>query len=890
LRFFNLFISMRKVFILSLALCVLVMAVSAQMPGGRAGGGNPQAMNMGHLYGKIIDKKTNKPVDGVSVQFIQSKFDTVTRKRKDTVLAGMFTDKKGEFSFEGLPLMGNFKLLVTTIGYKNFEQKVAFEMRSGDMFSAIDKDLGNIKLEEDAKMLEQVTVTGQKSLVQLGVDRKVFNVEKSLTSVGGTAVDVMRNVPSVSVDIDGNVTLRNNSPQIFVDGRPSTLTLEQIPADAIQSVELITNPSAKFDASGGTSGIINIVLKKNRRTGYSGNVRAGVDSRGRFNLGGDINMRQGKVNVFANANYGQRKSLGTSVTDRTTLNTTPHSITHQEDENESLGYFGFGRLGFDYFIDNRNTITVAATGVRGNFNPTTASDLFYNREGSSYPDTLSHRFSNTDANFRNLGTMLSYKHNFPKAGKEWTADINFNRSRNENFNTVQTSTYAYEGGPLLGNYTQVQDGGGTNRFLTLQTDYSNPLGEKSKFETGARMTIRDVDSRSLFGIVQPNGTIRYQDSLSSVYKNEDRVYAAYGTYSNIIKNFGYQLGLRVESSDYDGTLIRTYTGKDSTQNFHNSFPISLFPSIFLTQKLKGDQDLQFNYTRRINRPNFFQLFPFIDFSDSLNLSQGNPGLRPEFTNSLEASYMKTFTGNNSLLLSVYYKNTNDLITRYAYDTLIGEKNRIINTYINANSSFIYGTELTVRNTVFKIWEINTNINLYSSKINLSDPTIPEQDRLFSYFVKLNNNIKLPKNFTIQVSADYTSKTILPPGGSGGGGGGGGRGGMGGGGGGFFGQSQSTSQGYIRPNYGVDMAIRYEFLKERRASLSLSMNDIFRTRRSDIHSESAFFIQDVVRRRDAQILRLNFNLRFGKFDVSLFKRKNMRGEAEGIQGGIQGVQQ
>jgi len=881
---------MRKVFVLSLALFVLVMAASSQMPGGnRAGGGNPQAMNMGHLYGKIVDKKNNKPIDGVSVQFIQSKFDTVTRKRKDTVLAGMFTDKKGEFSFEGLPLMGNFKLIVTTIGYKAFEQKVAFEMRSGDMLSAIDKDLGNIKLEEDAKMLEQVTVTGQKSLVQLGVDRKVFNVEKSLTSVGGTAVDVMRNVPSVSVDIDGNVTLRNNSPQIFVDGRPSTLTLEQIPADAIQSVELITNPSAKFDASGGTSGIINIVLKKNRRTGYSGNVRTGVDSRGRFNLGGDINMRQGKVNVFANANYGQRKSLGTSVTDRTTLNTTPHSITHQEDENESLGYFGFGRLGFDYFIDNRNTITVAATGVRGNFNPTTSSDLFYNREGSTFPDTLSHRFSNTDANFRNLGTMLSYKHNFPKAGKEWTADINFNRSRNENFNTVQTSTYAYEGGPLLGNYTQVQDGGGTNRFITAQTDYSNPLGEKSKFETGARVTIRDVDSRSLFGIVQPNGTIRYQDSLSSVYKNEDRVYAAYGTYSNIIKNFGYQLGLRVESSEYDGTLIRTYTGKDSLQSFHNSFPISLFPSIFLTQKLKGDQDLQFNYTRRINRPNFFQLFPFIDFSDSLNLSQGNPGLRPEFTNSLEASYMKTFTGNNSLLLSVYYKNTNDLITRYAYDTLIGEKNRIINTYINANSSFIYGTELTVRNTVFKIWEINTNINLYSSKINLSDPTIPEQERLFSYFVKLNNNIKLPKNFTIQVSADYTSKTILPPGGSGGGGGG--RGGFGGGGGGgFFGQSQSTSQGYIRPNYGVDMAIRYEFLKERRASLSLSMNDIFRTRKSDIHSESNFFIQDVVRRRDAQILRLNFNLRFGKFDVSLFKRKNMRGEAEGIQGGMQGVQQ
>jgi Outer membrane protein beta-barrel family len=239
------------------------------------------------------------------------------------------------------------------------------------------------------------------------------------------------------------------------------------------------------------------------------------------------------------------------------------------------------------------------------------------------------------------------------------------------------------------------------------------------------------------------------------------------------------------------------------------------------------------------------------------------------------------------LLSVYYKGTNDLITRYAYDTLIGEKNRIINSWINANSSFIYGTELTVRNTLFKIWELNTNINLYSSKINISDPTIPQQDRLFSYFIKINNNFKLPKNITIQLTGDYTSKTILPPGGSGGGGGGrfGGGGGMG-----FFGQAQSTSQGYIRPNYGVDVAVRYEFLKDRRANISLSMNDIFRSRKYDVHSESSYFIQDAVRRRDAQIVRLNFNLRFGKFDVTLFKRKNMKGEAEGIQSGMQGVQQ
>lgn len=198
---------------------------------------------------------------------------------------------------------------------------------------------------------------------------------------------------------------------------------------------------------------------------------------------------------------------------------------------------------------------------------------------------------------------------------------------------------------------------------------------------------------------------------------------------------------------------------------------------------------------------------------------------------------------------------------------------MINTYINANSSYISGLELTSRNPLNKWWELTSNVNLFTSDIKINDPSIVDQDNVFSYFVKLNNSFKLPKSITVQLSAEYQSKTILPPGGSGGGGGGG----RGGGGGGMWGQTQSTSQGYIRPNYGVDLAIRYEFLKSKTASVSLSMNDVFRTRRSDIHSESPFFIQDSFRRRDAQVLRLNFSYRFGKFDVSLLKRKNNKNQ-------------
>jgi hypothetical protein len=310
---------------LSSTLVFFTSSLLAQMPGGgqgRMGGAN---MNVGHFYGKIIDSATNKPVEAASIQLIQNKLDTVTKKRKDVVVNGMLTSKKGEFSLENLAVMASYKLKITAIGFKTIERKVAFELnmagiKNGDMsgmLNAVDKDLGNIKLQVDEQQLENVTVSDSKSLLTMSIDRKIFNVEKNLTSVGGTAVDVMKNVPSLNVDIDGNVTMRNAAPQIFVDGRPTTMTLDQIPADAIATVELITNPSAKFDASGGGAGILNIVLKKNRKAGYNGNVRASIDSRGRPGGGGDVNIKQQKINFFASAMLGMRKSISEVKTERT---------------------------------------------------------------------------------------------------------------------------------------------------------------------------------------------------------------------------------------------------------------------------------------------------------------------------------------------------------------------------------------------------------------------------------------------------------------------------------------------------------------------------------------------------------------------------------------------
>ena len=878
---------MRKL-IFPLFLVFVSVTSFSQPPGGfgnRAGGGQ---MPTGRFYGKIVDLKTGKHIEYASVQLLQNKMDTVTKKRKETVVAGMLTKANGEFSLENVSIMGPSKLKITIVGYKSFEQTVSFDIKMGGnngdmsaMLGALDKDLGNIKVELDEKLLDNVTVTTSANPgLRLGIDRKVFNVDKNIVSAGGTAVDVMKNVPSVSVDLDGNVTMRNNAPQVFVDGRPTTLSLDQIPSDAIESVEIITNPSAKFDASGGTAGILNIVLKKNKKVGYNGSIRTSIDSRARIGLGTDLNLRQEKINFFLSGNYNQRKSISTGNTDRLTYGS-PNNQLFQTDKNTSLGSFSFGRAGFDYFIDNRNTISLSGNLVKGSFKPTTISNLQTDLLSNPLTSSFSDRFSNSTNTFRNKGLTLSYKRNFPKQGHELTADVTYNASKNSNSNLIKTDSLDYSTKNVVKTSSQRQDGKGDNENFIFQTDYTKPLGEKSKLEMGARVSVRKVDNKNDFYFVSPSGTAIYNPLASVNYNSTDKVYAAYTTYTNQIKTFGYQLGLRVESSDYEGRL------PDKGQIFNIKFPVSLFPSVFLSNKMKNDQELQLNYTRKINRPNFFQLYPFTDYSDSLNISRGNPDLQPEFTNSVELSYQKTFKKNkDSFLGSIYYKNTTDLISRFQVQETspITGKDILINTYINAASSYVTGLELTLKTKMTKWWDMTTNMNLFTSKINTGIAGQPEQDQFASWFGKLNNTFKLFKNFSMQLSGEYQSKTILPPGGSGGGGGGRGGGMFGGGGGGMFGQATS-SQGFVRANYFVDAGLRYEFLKNKQASISLNINDIFRTRRSDVHSESPFFTQDVFRRRDPQVMRLNFNWRFGKFDMNLFKRKNMKNQDGGSMDGM-----
>jgi outer membrane receptor protein involved in Fe transport len=869
-------------FFFSLLFLLSAFTTFSQFPqGGGNRGGNGRMMNAGHLYGKVVDEKTGKPVEFAAVQLFGNKFDKETKTIKEGLVNGMLTEANGDFSLDSVSVMGDFTLKINALGYKPYEQKVSFNLNPQQgggmqqMMNAVDKDLGNIKLSLNTVNLPEATVTEITPAYEMKIDKKVYNVEKSLVTTGGTAEDVLKNVPSVNVDIDGNVTLRNAAPQLFVDGRPTTLTIDQIPADAIQSVEVITNPSAKYDASGGGAGILNIVLKKSRRIGYNGSVRGGIDSRGRANLGGDINARQDKVNVFLAGMLNQRKSKTSTETHRKSFGAQQDSMMIREldylqnGNSTSTGLFALGRAGLDYFIDNRNTITLTGMYHHGSFDSeddiTTKTDTFVDVLQDVPFEGTSTRHNENNRDFQNVGSSLAFKHIYPKDGKEWTADVNYNQSKA--LNTGNYVIYNYDSdNNLIGTETlQRQNGSSKIYFTTVQTDYNNPITDKMKIEAGARASVRNYNNATLNFINDVTFPSPYDH-----YKFTDQVYAAYFTFTNQLKKFGYQLGLRGENSYYNGDLI------DASRTFTHEYPVSLFPSAFLSYKLNDKNDLQLNYSRKINRPTFFQLLPYTDYSDSLNLSRGNPDLKPEFTNSFELSWQKTFSRKNTLITSIYLKNTYDLITRFQlleFDTVLS-RNAIISTYMNANSSYAYGAELTAQNTITNWWDISFNVNAYNSSINGSNLASNLSNEQFSWFGKLNNTFRFLKNISLQVTGDYQSRTSLQVSSSSGGDHGGGRGGMGGGG--FFGGSTNTAQGYTQPSYGMDAALKYEFLKNKNASLTLNVSDIFKTRKNETYSESPFFTQTTIRKKDQQVFRLNFNYRFGKFDVSLFKRKNTKG--------------
>ena len=858
---------------------LITLTALAQPPrgGGKPGGGpgGPRQAMTGKVYGKVIDADTKKPVEYAVIQVLKAVAAGVDSTKAPLVNGGI-SAANGDFSIDNIPVGEPLTLAVNFVGYGIY--RAPFTLNAGQGMGMPEKDLGNIKLAVSATMKE-VVIDGGDSDYRIEFDKRIYDVEKNPMNAGGTAEDVLRNIPAVQVDLDGNVSMRNSAPQIFVDGRPTTLTIDQIPADAIQKVEVITNPSAKYDAGGGAGGIVNIVMKHNRGMGYNGSMRVGADSRPRTNFGGDINLRQGKFNFFANGNYNQRKSISRGTTDRDTYLPTDTTSLHQDQVSTNLGFFMNGKVGVDWFADNRNTWTFSQSLTKGQFNPTDEIDaqtdtLF----GGGISGTSAYvRNSTTDRQFRNYGSSLLYKHLFAKEGTELTSDINVSLIESS-FQGDYESIYS----DYLTN-VQRQTGGGKMQLYTSQTDFTNKVNDNLKFEAGVRGLVRHYES-IYYNERFDAATETYVEipGLLVNYEFLDQVYAGYGTVSKNAAKWKYQLGLRAESSNYQGKL------RDTTLEFRVQYPISLFPSLYLTRVVNEKQDVQLALSRKINRPSFMQLIPFVDYSDSLNVSRGNPELQPEFTHMAELSYQNAYDKKNVFIATAYARYTTNLTIRNQVTEFndIMQREIVINTYDNASSSTAFGLELVSRNSVTKWFDLTVNLNLYQSSIDGTNISPSLTNSQASWWTKTNAIFRLPGNFTFQALFDYSSRKALTVGSSdrasGMGGGGGGMGG-GGGGGGMWGGTENTVQGYVLPTYGLDLSLKKEFGKMKNMTLTLSMQDVLRSRVQFTHSETDIFVQDTFKRRDWQLLRFNFGWKFGKVDAAVFKRKNMKQSSEGMEG-------
>ncbi len=831
------------------------VSVEPQSESGNVSGRNRNTGDKITIYGKLVNKSTGKAIEAASVQLFFK-----TNGQKDSLADGMLSKPNGEFRFEKLPLANGYWLEISALGFKTIEQMIRFD--AGIKTQGNNRDLGNIALENDIQQLSEVVVTSAKPALQMGIDRKVFDVSKSLLATGGTAVDIMKNIPSVSVDIEGNVELRNSTPQIFIDGRPTILTLDQIPADHIDKIELITNPSAKFDAAS-SGGIINIVLKKNKRIGLNGMAALSGGTPGIFSGNLNLNLRQGKFNFFASGGHNQSGGIARGQTLR--QNKKGGAITdyfNQFSANERSRNFNSVRYGVDFFIDNRNTFSISQDFVSGKFGNVENQDQEY-LDANAILQYRGDRVSDGTSQFNRSGTRLNFKHVFPKEGKELTADVSFNNGSRGSDGTILNTYIKPDGGEYRIPSNVWNDGTSSEKQLTIQTDYTNPVTENSKIEMGLRSYHNRYLSEfnaytSVFGQV-------VKLPLSNKYAYTEMVNAAYFTYSYKKKEFSYQVGLRTEYSKFDGELV------DSAYKFGYEYPSkitsiwdALFPSFFVTQKLSEKDELQFNYSRRIRRPDFWQMNPFIDINDPANLRQGNPQLKPEFINSFEANYNRTYS-KGSLLAVLYFRNNpnditqfSDTITDAQYQQLSNaaiDPNAILNTFINASTTNRYGAELTLQHKVGKNFDITPTVNLQYRTVKANVNKLDLSNKGFNWEAKLITNYKIEKpekpflnNLGFQMILDYESPSVIP-------------------------------QGRNIAEFDVDMAIRKEFLKNKRASLTFAVNDVFNSQRWGAVYDTDQFYQDSYRRWNVRNFRATFSYKFGDSNFSLFNGGNRGGGSE-----------
>ncbi len=769
--------------------------------GGTVGGGN--------IMGVVIDKESSTPVEYANV--------VIYRATDSTMVTGVVCDSKGFFKLENLPY-GKYYVVVSFIGYSNLHIP-NIVLNPTDKI----KNLGQIKFSAAISNLETVNITAEKQLVQFSLDKKIVNVEKNLVSAGGSAVDVLQNVPSVTVDIDGNVSLRGSTNvNILIDGRPSAMAgtsrqavLEQIPASAIESIEIITNPSAKYNPDG-MSGIINIKLKKKVATGLNGMATLNTGTSNRYSSSVNLNYSTGKYNIFGSwdGRWNKMKFIGNTY--RTaTIQDTINNTYQNSDGTRTMDNNNF-KLGIDIYLNKRNTLTLSSQiNLENGDRPQVLNSKTY------YSNNILNDYfiqSNDEIEKNNSQTYsLSYKKTFEQKNRELTLDVSYSISNDDEKTNMNEDYYNNDLTPSSTlPLKQIQDNKGHNNVTNILLNYLHPFGDKMKLETGYQGIIRNVDNNfNLQTLDYPTNQWMTNDTTSNHFIYSESFHSLYATLSKEWESgISAQVGLRLEDAI---TKIDQLTQANSvTNNYY-----SLYPSVHISKKLPNKNEVQLSYSRRVNRPDIESLNPFKDYSNPLMIRFGNPYLKPEYVNSFEIGHSKTWE-KTSLMTSVFYRQINDVMKRVSWlDTVKGVNYM---TTENLSKGVSYGVEFIAERELTKWWRLNVNFSYFRTIIqgNINDGSITNDN--YSWTSKFNSAMNFPKGLSIQVSGNYRAPIVTP-------------------------------QGKMFAMYSADVAVKKDIVKDK-FTMGFRVSDIFNTSHFDVETYGTDFYSYMHRKRDSRIAYLS----------------------------------
>ena len=818
----------------SFLLCFLAFLpsiVSAQRP--------PQGPPQGRIDGQIIDAKTKEAVAFATV--------ALYRLRDSVAVSGGLSDEQGRFVLEEIPF-GGYWLQVDFMGYQSYQHKPLI-IKPDQM----QVKLGQLSLETSAQNLGEVVAQGEAAEMRLAIDRKIFDVEKSQLATGGTATDVLRNTPTLEVDAEGSISLRGSAGvTVFINGRPSALAggdrkalLDQIPANMVKRVEIITNPSAKYDPDG-ISGIINIVLKKNNLEGFSGNVSATVGTVfDKYNATAGLSYRNRNFNIGLSYNYQDNTFWRNGYSLRTNKFGPALDFLDQYSNGLRRRSSHFARLQGEWSPKENQTLAFgfSLSPQRGReYDTLNYEVLNANRD---YLDAFD-RYTDENESGLNSEATLNYTLNFnPQGDHQLVIDASFSNNQRSELAQYQQVWWDNQGQarPNLG-LNQTLDEGRQNQVWTAQADYTRPL-KQGKLELGAKTIIRNIDN-SLFSKTRDTLQTSFREDvqLNNDFSYREAIHALYATYGHKWGKFGLQAGLRLEQAFTTSEL------KTTNETFENNY-FSPFPSLHLSYQVKPTRQMMLAYSRRINRPGTWSLNPFPNFDDPLNLRRGNPFLLPEYIESVELT-LAEYWSKASVSASAYYRHTSNLMQRIR--TVEPTTNVATTTFENLASNNAYGLEAVFSFRPYAWWRGNASLNAYYFQIDGSNLDNEFANAAFAFSMNLGSTFQLGKGWSSQFNA-------------------------------FYRPAVATAQGQMKYMFNGTVSLTKALLKEK-LLLSLRLEDPFYWSQFGMEFNQTLFDQDILRRWESRVLYATVSYQFGKLEERKARsgRGGRRGGGMGDGGG------